>query len=66
MPNSAFLIRVNDATSNIKLNFTYWVEMVSYRAFVNSKSQGDMDKRGFLQSWDCPIDLSGIKYADVE
>ena len=65
-PHSAFLIRVNDATSKVKLNFTYWVDMVSYRAYVNSGSKGDMDTRGFLQSWDSTIDLSGIKYADEE
>jgi len=60
-PNSAFLIRVNDATSKVKLNFTYWVDMISYRAYYNK-----MDTRGFLQSWDYPIDLSKIKYGDEE
>ena len=61
-PQSAFLIRVNDVTSKVIFNFTYWVDMISYRAY--DELQGKMDTRGFLQSWDCPIDLSGFEFPE--
>lgn len=63
-PNAAFLIRVNDDTSPVTLNFTYWVDMISYRARSDYYLEGHMDTKGFLQSWDCPINLSNIKYGD--
>ena len=65
-PKSAFLLRVNDDTSKVKLGFFYWVNLASYRAYDAGYAQGKMDIKGFQGSWDTIIDLSKINYSDEE